>query len=957
MKPIKLTIEGINSFTDEQTLDFDAVGRDNLFCISGKTGAGKTTVFDSMLLALYGRCGRGNLGDVINLSRNDARITFEFESGGDVYLIERKIVRTRKKDAAKADKAETVEAVSTDAAQAESSEVDETPESGEKQESGDKKPDKPAVPLSTGTGKCKLYKNGEPFEVGNETAALSDIVGLTLEEFKNVYLLEQGEYAEFLKLTPQKQLETVGKIFSLRRFADVFSLAHGEQLQAEKEIDIRDAQIESIGKDSAAELKAVKAELAQLRAKNTALDKDISRIRGELDEESRRRDVYNSAMEKARNVKRLALALDDAKRELSAAESACAEFSGGDRAEKLAIELRERETELIKLGALDAEHARLVSEEKTKLELYDKKRVEADALDGEYKDRQAETVEIEKSLGEIIAQFCDIAEAVENRSPALTSALGGFAANGRTATVSEISEIGYALKTELNEYKATAASRDGEARACDGYAGECADTLKKIESYNAARAEATAKRESAESAERAAQERLTRAQTEAHAAAVRSELHVGDKCPVCGGVYNGETCGEHGDVDTAKREHLESKRALDTAVAEENKLVRATDDAKAAYGRCDAERKQREARVAELDEKLRASGVEPGTHDKLLNVLRTAHERAEKLEKAREKINALLPNAAKLAAERDGAKSAADECAQRAATITKELGEMLGKTAELIASTRKAREQAELEVKEYNDKKAALTAKYEGEKAKVKTFESELTAAQKDCPVDMPEFDEEKYAEKKAQFDGMTSEFNARETEIAVKNSNAEMLAAKCEDIKKITAERAELVKRYDVYKKIAELTKGKALLNFVAEEYVYDFTAAASETLGELSGGKYSMSFDSANGFLVYDYLNDGKPRKASTLSGGEMFLASLAVAIAIADAQSKGDNAFFFLDEGFGTLDEELIDTVFGALSQLSAHCLVGVITHAGALIERMPCTVEVLEATDTVGSRIKQ
>ena len=116
-------------------------------------------------------------------------------------------------------------------------------------------------------------------------------------------------------------------------------------------------------------------------------------------------------------------------------------------------------------------------------------------------------------------------------------------------------------------------------------------------------------------------------------------------------------------------------------------------------------------------------------------------------------------------------------------------------------------------------------------------------------------------------------------------------------------------------------------------------------------------MSFDSANGFLVYDYLNDGKPRKASTLSGGEMFLASLAVAIAIADAQSKGDNAFFFLDEGFGTLDEELIDTVFGALSQLSAHCLVGVITHAGALIERMPCTVEVLEATDTVGSRIKQ
>ena len=41
MKPIKLSIEGVNSFIEEQTLDFEAVGRSNLFCISGKTGAGK----------------------------------------------------------------------------------------------------------------------------------------------------------------------------------------------------------------------------------------------------------------------------------------------------------------------------------------------------------------------------------------------------------------------------------------------------------------------------------------------------------------------------------------------------------------------------------------------------------------------------------------------------------------------------------------------------------------------------------------------------------------------------------------------------------------------------------------------------------------------------------------------------------------------------------------------------
>ena len=78
MKPIRIVIEGINSFTDPQTLDFEAVGRTNLFCISGKTGAGKTTVFDSIMFALYGGIGRGKLVDIVNLSRTRARVVLDF---------------------------------------------------------------------------------------------------------------------------------------------------------------------------------------------------------------------------------------------------------------------------------------------------------------------------------------------------------------------------------------------------------------------------------------------------------------------------------------------------------------------------------------------------------------------------------------------------------------------------------------------------------------------------------------------------------------------------------------------------------------------------------------------------------------------------------------------------------------------------------------------------------------
>ena len=61
MKPIRLKIAGLNSFKELQTIDFDTLGQDNLFCISGSTGSGKTTIADGIILALYGDSKRGKL--------------------------------------------------------------------------------------------------------------------------------------------------------------------------------------------------------------------------------------------------------------------------------------------------------------------------------------------------------------------------------------------------------------------------------------------------------------------------------------------------------------------------------------------------------------------------------------------------------------------------------------------------------------------------------------------------------------------------------------------------------------------------------------------------------------------------------------------------------------------------------------------------------------------------------
>lgn len=95
MRPLKLTIEGINSFIESQTVDFEAAGADNLFCISGSTGSGKTTIIDCVILALYRDGDRGNLDEYVNLRCERGKISFRFEMGGDVYETERVITRKK----------------------------------------------------------------------------------------------------------------------------------------------------------------------------------------------------------------------------------------------------------------------------------------------------------------------------------------------------------------------------------------------------------------------------------------------------------------------------------------------------------------------------------------------------------------------------------------------------------------------------------------------------------------------------------------------------------------------------------------------------------------------------------------------------------------------------------------------------------------------------------------------
>lgn len=155
---------------------------------------------------------------------------------------------------------------------------------------------------------------------------------------------------------------------------------------------------------------------------------------------------------------------------------------------------------------------------------------------------------------------------------------------------------------------------------------------------------------------------------------------------------------------------------------------------------------------------------------------------------------------------------------------------------------------------------------------------------------------------------------------------------------------KSKEVRHYiDLLNKLRKVFRGNAFVEYVAEEQLIQVSRAASERLGELTRQRYAIEVDSGGGFIIRDDANGGVRRPASSLSGGEAFLTSLALALALsAQIQLGGQYAleFFFLDEGFGTLDQHMLEGVMTALEKLhSDHLNVGVISHVPQLRAHLP------------------
>jgi exonuclease SbcC len=140
----------------------------------------------------------------------------------------------------------------------------------------------------------------------------------------------------------------------------------------------------------------------------------------------------------------------------------------------------------------------------------------------------------------------------------------------------------------------------------------------------------------------------------------------------------------------------------------------------------------------------------------------------------------------------------------------------------------------------------------------------------------------------------------------------------------------------------------GKRFRNF-AQGLTFELLIAhANEHLRELSD-RYLLTPDTTKplDIAVMDLYQAGEVRSARNLSGGESFLVSLALSLGLSTIASKKVQVdSLFLDEGFGTLDEETLETALGALASLrNQGKLVGIISHVGALQERIPVQISVI------------
>ncbi|GIJ52797.1 AAA family ATPase [Virgisporangium aurantiacum] len=446
----------------------------------------------------------------------------------------------------------------------------------------------------------------------------------------------------------------------------------------------------------------------------------------------------------------------------------------------------------------------------------------------------------------------------------------------------------------------------------------------------AARADATAAQQALDDAREAYQTALALDR----AGELRPHLKLGEPCPVCEQkVAALPSSGQGHAAESAKAAGVVARKQADTAAAVvETRATALRDlDRAVAAGRAQAEASAR--RMSTLDSQL-AGAPDPATLKRSLAELDAKRKACDDATAAVRKAR----TAARAAAAAAETSEAAVRAAWREFDVTRDAlapfgpppadREDLAGTWTALASW--ASEQAGTR----RDARDTAAAAVSGADAAVATARAALVALFENAAVPVPVGD------------------YARAAAVAVERAEAAQrrIEERIAEASRLRDDRATHERTAQVARTLATHLRADRFERWLLAEALDALVAGASRILRELSGGQYDLVHQRGE-FFVVDHHDAGLRRAVRTLSGGETFQASLALALALSEqlaGMSAGTASLesIVLDEGFGTLDAATLDTVAATLENLAARGdrMVGVVTHVRALAERIPVRFEV-------------
>jgi len=1001
MRPLKLEIEGLQSFEKKQTIDFKTLTEQGLFGIFGKTGSGKSTILDAITLALYGNIVRidgskdDKLINLLNINSDKIEITYEFSIGGEKYKIHRRFPKKK-------------------------------------------------VGNELGAQKCLMYKNDEIIgeKTGEIKTKIDELIGLNMDDFTRSVVLPQGKFSEFLKLAGKEKREMLERIFGLEEYGRRFiAKLTSEKNSKWKEVEALTNQIKGKGNIETHEVEGKKEKLKSLIEEKEEFNKKYKKFKDEYREKEEIKKLCDE-LEEHKKIK------EDLEGKKDTIENLKIKISKGEQAneigklnkkkedeeKKLELNKNEKEEQTKKLEELNKEKEKLgeAKEEYHKkekeyeklgkeLEVDPKEREELNEIIKLKENIDTKTKEIEgkkKRLGKEVEELSLVEEKLKEEEEKLDKV------NKNLEKLNEIEKVDITTLKIQNE------KLSSEIKEVDELEKEVEKLNKNLEVEKKEKENLKIEIEKFKGLKEVEKAKILNDK----AYSLAMELKEGEGCPVCGSKEHPNLANPSIDTNEELLEELnEELEKLNSKYHKLNpeKIVEEIEGKISKLDNRNSEKLKKEfkLKVKEIEEKEESN-------NKLEDEIKSLEKKNTNLEKEiaglKKELENIKKNIERYKEEKNNLEKELGEKEEELKTkfilnLVKESVENLKiKYRELTENEKKSKEYKELE-KETRGNKEKITSeiiKIDGEISKVKnklsgiekefellTEHLEEVKKEMEKAIEKSKFETikevldsiisedelEKYkleienfnkkviennglienTDKKLGGRGITleeweklkkekSENEEKETEltkdITTLNKEVMDMEKKMEEIGELLKEKKENEEKYFILEELSKLFKGNAFVEYLALGKLRNITKHASKRLGKITSNRYGIEVGKNAEFLIVDNFNGGVKRRSATLSGGETFLVSLSLALALSNQiqlKGKSNLEFFFLDEGFGTLDTETLEKVMSSLENLKEDekLTIGIITHVEDLKERVPRKLEVLEPiSGERGSEVK-